>query len=156
MDTSPIKAIQAPSQKGKTNYPQPFASVVAGRSKKKPGDLFGLSNFGVNLKELDTGSSSSLLHCHSYQDKFVYILKGTAIVVIDNNESTISEGECIGFKAGTGSGHRLINRSNKPVVYLEIGERSPGDKVVYPNNDLRAAFSESGSWEFTHKDGRPY
>ena len=136
--------------------PDVFASVVEGRSKTKLGDLFGLSNFGVNLTELDPGASSSLLHYHSNQDEFVYILEGAAVLVVGEKEISITEGECIGFRAGTGLAHQLINRSNKPVVYLEIGDRAPNDEVVYPNDDLQAELSESGAWVFTHKNGSPY
>jgi uncharacterized cupin superfamily protein len=38
-----------------TVYPEPFASRMAGRSKRQLGEMFGLSNFGVNLTHLATG-----------------------------------------------------------------------------------------------------
>lgn len=31
----------------KTSYPKPFATLVEGRTKRKLGDFFGLTNFGV-------------------------------------------------------------------------------------------------------------
>jgi uncharacterized cupin superfamily protein len=62
---------------------------------------------------------------------------------------------CAGFKAGTGSGHRLINDTSEEVVYLEVGDRTPGDEASYPDDDLRALFVGTG-WAFTHKDGTPY
>jgi uncharacterized cupin superfamily protein len=62
---------------------------------------------------------------------------------------------CAGFKAGTGDGHHLVNRTNADVVYLEIGDRTPGDAGVYPDDDIRAAMVD-GKWQFTHKDGTPY
>lgn len=39
-----------------SNYPEPFAARVAGRVKRQLGDVFGLSNFGVNLTELAPGA----------------------------------------------------------------------------------------------------
>jgi uncharacterized cupin superfamily protein len=42
------------------------------------------------------------------------------------------------------------------VVYLEIGDRTPGDEGTYPADDLKAALDLEGKWQFTHKDGRPY
>jgi uncharacterized cupin superfamily protein len=41
------------------------------------------------------------------------------------------------------------------VVYLEVGDRSPGDEVSYPDDDLMAQLHD-GRWRFLHKDGQPY
>jgi uncharacterized cupin superfamily protein len=49
---------------------------MSGREKRALGDLFGLSNFGVNLTRLTPGAYSALRHAHSKQDEFVYILAG--------------------------------------------------------------------------------
>jgi uncharacterized cupin superfamily protein len=62
---------------------------------------------------------------------------------------------CAGFKAGSGNGHRLINETSEEVVYLEVGDRSPGDEGSYPDDDLKALQVEGG-WKFTRKDGTPY
>ena len=62
---------------------------------------------------------------------------------------------CAGFKAGTGNGHRLVNETNEDVVYLEIGDRTPGDGASYPDDDICAARVADG-WRFTRKDGTPY
>lgn len=67
----------------------------------------------------------------------------------------LSAGMCAGFKAGTGEGHRLLNETSEEVVYLEIGDRTPGDEVSYPDDDLKALLV-NGKWEFVHKDGMPY
>ena len=62
---------------------------------------------------------------------------------------------CAGFKAGTGNGHRLINNTDQDVTYLEVGDRSTGDHVTYPDDDLCAVMVDH-VWKFTHKDGTPY
>lgn len=136
-------------------YPEPFASRMAGREKRLLGDLFGLTNFGVNLTRLSPGAGSALRHAHSRQDEFVYILQGNAVLITAVGETELSPGMCAGFKSGTGNGHQLLNRSNAEVVYLEVGDRSAGDTVVYPDDDLQAALVE-GKWRFAHKDGTPY
>jgi hypothetical protein len=38
---------------------------------------------------------------------------------------------------------------------LEIGDRSPGDSAVYPNDDLAIAMGPDGNWAYTRKDGLP-
>jgi uncharacterized cupin superfamily protein len=48
-----------------------------------------------------------------------------------------------------------VNRSDADVVYLEIGDRTPGDSAAYPDDDLAAELTD-GQWRFTHKDGTPY
>lgn len=150
-----IEAAQAPLRARASLYPEKFAARVAGREKRPLGDLFGLTNFGVNLTRLLPGAGSALRHAHSRQDEFIYILQGNAVLVTDAGETPLSAGMCAGFKCGTGNAHQLLNRSNEEVIYLEVGDRSPGDTAVYPDDDLQAALLD-GKWLFTHKDGTPY
>jgi len=150
-----IQAAEAPPRPKSSNYPEPFASRMRGREKRPLGDVFGLANFGVNLTRLAPNSVSALRHAHSRQDEFVYILQGRPTLRTDEGRTQLSPGMCAGFKAGTGNGHQLINETPEDVVYLEIGDRTPGDEGVYPDDDLRALLVE-GSWKFTHKDGSPY
>lgn len=150
-----IDAKTAPLKTKPTNYPEPFASRMAGREKRPLGDVFGLKNFGVNLTRLAPNSVSSLRHAHSRQDELVYILQGHPTLHTDEGRTRLSPGMCAGFKAGTGNGHRLVNETAEDVVYLEVGDRTPGDEGFYPDDDLKAMLVE-GQWKFVHKDGTPY
>lgn len=138
-----------------SNYPEPFATRMAGRSKRALGAVFGLANFGVNLTQLAPGAISALRHAHTRQDEFVYVLQGHPLLRTDAGDTPLAPGMCAGFKAGSGDAHQLLNPTDETVVYLEIGDRSAGDSVSYPDDDLQAAQIE-GRWVFTHKDGRPY
>ena len=151
-----VVAAAAPPRTKQTTYPEPFASRMAGREKRPLGDLFGLANFGVNLTRLAPGAISSLRHAHSRQDEFVYILSGNPVLVTDAGETPLAPGMCAGFRAGTGDGHHLVNRTKADVVYLEVGDRSSGDAGSYPDDDLQAVLGPDGKWRFTHKDGTPY
>ena len=137
-----------------SNYPPQFAGRMAGRIKRPLGDLFGLTNFGVNLTTLEPGAVSALQHRHSRQDEFVYILEGQAVLVSGDEEISLAPGMCAGFKA-SGRPHHLENRSDRPMFYLEIGDRTEGDEVSYPVDDLTAV-REDGGWRFTRKDGTSY
>ncbi|NOS73684.1 MAG: cupin domain-containing protein [Methyloglobulus sp.] len=148
-------ASTAPLRTKPTNYPEPFAPMMAGRKKRPLGDLFGLSNFGVNLTQLLPGAASALRHAHSKQDEFIYILYGHPVLLTDAGETQLSPGMCAGFKAGTGNAHQLVNRTSEEVHYLEIGDRSAGDSAHYPDDDIKALIVE-GKWQFEHKDGSPY
>lgn len=156
MGVKPINSEDVPAKTGQTIYPAPFSSVVSGRTKRKLGEVFGLSNFGVNHTKLEPGAMSALLHSHSKQDEFIYILEGTPTVKIGDEEYKMNPGECIGFVAGSGLAHQLINDSEGDVVYLEIGDRTPDDSVEYPNDDIKASCSSDNKWILTHKDGTPY
>ena len=136
-------------------YPAPFAQRMSGRTKRRLGEHFGLSNFGVNLSTLAPGSSSALRHAHSRQDEFIYVLSGHPTLHTDAGMERLAPGMCAGFPAGAGNAHRLLNETDTDVTYLEIGDRSAGDEAVYPDDDLHA-FAVDGTWRFLHKDGTPY
>ncbi len=156
MNQSPIAAQSIPATQGKTIYPEPYASQVKGRLKRKLGDYFGLTQFGVNLTHLSPGAVSALAHSHSRQDEFIFILEGNPTLVLGQQEFVLNPGDCYGFKAGTGLAHQLVNRSQEIVTYLEMGDRAAGDEVEYPNDDIKVIQSSSGEWTLMHKDGRPY
>lgn len=138
-----------------TNYPEPFASRMSRQVKRPLGDAFGLVNFGVNLTTLQPGGESAVRHAHSAQDEFVYILEGWPTLVTDAGRTPLQPGMCAGFKAGSGDAHHLVNETDSDVVYVEIGDRSPGDVGTYPDDDLEARRVEGG-WRFVHKDGTAY
>ncbi len=155
--TQPIAVIAAevPARTKPSNYPEPFASRMAGREKRPLGDLFGLANFGVNLTRLAPGAVSALRHAHTKQDEFVYILQGRATLHTDEGRTDLAAGMCTGFKAGSGNGHCLINETSETVVYIEIGDRTSADEATYPDDDLKALLVD-GKWQFVHKNGAPY
>jgi hypothetical protein len=44
-----IEAAAVPPARATRGYPEPFAARVAGRERRALGEVFGLTNFGVNL-----------------------------------------------------------------------------------------------------------
>ncbi|MDR3493919.1 MAG: cupin domain-containing protein [Ancalomicrobiaceae bacterium] len=150
-----VEAASAPPRVRPSNYPEPFFSRMERRKKQPLGDLFGLKAFGVNLTTLQPGAESALLHRHSRQDEFVYILVGNPTLVTDRGEVELQPGMCAGF-AANGVAHQLVNRTEADVVYLEMGDRVAGDEGSYPADDLQARLGADGKWIFIHKDGTPY
>lgn len=148
-------ATEIPARRRPSVYPEPFASRMAGREKRPLGEAFQLKNFGVNLTRLAPGAVSALRHAHTRQDEFIYVLQGTPTLHTDEGRQQLTPGTCAGFRAGTGNGHCLINETPDEVVYLEVGDRSPGDEASYPDDDLKALLVE-GRWRFTRRDGTPY
>lgn len=150
-----LLAAEAPPRKTPSGYPEPFASRMGGREKRTLGDLFGLTNFGVNLTRLAPGAVSALRHAHKTQDEFVYILEGQPTLRTDEGETQLAPGMCAGFKAASGNAHCLVNASQVDVVYLEIGDRTPGDEATYPDDDLQGLLLE-GKWTWANKARVPY
>lgn len=150
-----IAANDVPPRTKPSAYPEPFASQMSGRIKRQLGDFFGLMNFGVNLTRMAPNSVSALRHAHTQQDEFIYILQGAPALHTDEGVTRLTPGMCAGFKAGTGNAHRLVNDTNEEVMYLEVGDRAPGDSASYPDDDICAKMVD-GKWHFTHKDGTPY
>jgi uncharacterized cupin superfamily protein len=147
----PCQAIAIAPRAKPSNYPPEFAARVAGRIKRQLGDAFGLTRFGVNLTILPPHAQSALLHRHSQQEEFIYILSGHPALRTDAGEVLLEPGMCVGFPAG-GLAHHLINRTQEDVHYLEVGDRNPADQGEYPEDDLAAQWAEHG-WRFTRKDG---
>jgi len=150
-----IVAHDVPPRTRPSTYPEPFFSRMKGREKRQLGDVFGLRNFGVNLTRLTPGGESSLMHRHSRQDEFVFVLEGSPTLVTDQGEVDLRPGMCAGFPAA-GRAHHLINRTDRDVVYLEVGDRTPGDEGTYPQDDLAASLGPGGAWTYTRKDGTAY
>ncbi|MCE9924917.1 cupin domain-containing protein [Aeromonas mytilicola] len=125
---TPIQATQVPENKAKSLYPEPFASLVKHRTRRRLGDHFGLANLGVNLTTLAPGAISALKHHHSKQDEFIYVLSGTP----------------------------MLRYGEVEAVYLELGDRLAGDTVQYPDDDLALIQGADGAWVASHKDGPPY
>lgn len=139
----------------RTSYPEPFAARMQLQLKRRVGNAVGLTNFGVNLTRIAPGGMSALRHSHSHQDEFIYVVEGTPTLVTDAGETLLAPGWCAGFPAG-GPAHHLVNRSAADAVYLEVGDRTPGDTVSYPDADLKGIYGADGRYAFLHKDGRPY
>lgn len=138
-----------------TLYPAEFQGVVAGREKAALGNAAGLTQFGVNLTRLKPGAASALRHWHEQEDEFVYVIEGELTLVEDEGETLLKAGEAAGFKAGVANGHRLVNRSSKDALYLEIGTRAEHERAHYPDDDLVLIRDENGV-RFIHRSGEPY
>ena len=136
-------------------YPAPFADRLAGREKRALGDALRLTQFGVNLVTLPAGAWSSQRHWHAHEDEFIYVLQGEVTLVTDTGQKTLKAGMAAGFPAGKADGHHLINQSDNPALYLEVGTRAENEVAQYSDIDM-VVRKEGGRFVFTHKNGNPY
>ena len=73
---------------------------------------------------------------HSKRAEHWFIVSGTAIVTLDGVEHEVSEGESIDIKLG--QAHRCENRTNQPVVFIEVqhGSYFGEDDIVRLEDDF--------------------
>lgn len=149
-----VRALDVESVTG-APHPQGVADSAKQRVKRRLGDVFGLSDFGVNLLTLTPGVTSAPAHVHSHEDEFVYVLEGEVWLVGGEHERRLGPGDCAGF-AAAGRAHALENRSDGPAQVLEIGSRRPDrDEVDYPGRDLQVRQHPDGSRGYVRRDGTP-
>ncbi|MFA5900809.1 MAG: cupin domain-containing protein [Hyphomicrobium sp.] len=138
-----------------TIYPAEFAAGFDKRIKRALGDAGGLTQFGVNLTTLEPGAVSALRHWHAREDEFVYVVDGELTLVTDTGEETLLPGMAATFPAGEANAHQLVNRSDAPATYLEVGTRTTDDEVHYSDVDLHY-LKRDGRRSFVRKSGEPY
>jgi uncharacterized cupin superfamily protein len=133
-------------------YPEPYASMMRGRSSLRLGDAGGLTQFGANLVTLEPGALSSLRHWHLNEDEFVMVTEGECTLVQDAGETVMRPGDCAAFPAGATDGHHFINRTDQPARFLVVGTKAPREVATYSDVDLRVEM-DAGRARFTYKDG---
>lgn len=70
------------------------------------------TRLGISQIVLPPGSRSSSPYAHSKEDEFYFIVEGQGRVWIDGDSTPLTAGQCIGFCAGTGISHCLLNDSS--------------------------------------------
>jgi len=146
--------VEATSRSG---YPQPYRSRVLPRHKRRLGDALGLTRIGVNQTTLPPGKESSMRHWHTHEDEFVYVLEGEVVLRTEAGEQLLRAGMCAGFAAGARDGHQLVNRSDRPAIYLEISDRDNADTAHYADPDVDLVWNAPHApGKFTRRDGTPY
>jgi uncharacterized cupin superfamily protein len=138
-----------------TGYPPPFNRAVDGRSRKRLARSAGLSQFGVNICTLKPGAASSQRHWHEKEDELVYVLDGEVVLCEDEGETVLRQGDAAAWKAGAPNGHRMINRSDRDAVFIEVGTRATADRAYYSDIDMMVVRDEKGA-RYTKKNGEPY
>ena len=142
--------LEAVEQTSRTTYPMPFAADMTRRRFRRLAEAAGLTDFGVTQVVLEPGGVSSQRHWHDMIDEFVVILEGEAILIEDEGETVMRQGDCAAFPKGIPNGHHLVNRSERDCVFLAIGNNE-GD-CHYPDVDLH--WNVAG--HYSRKDGTPY
>lgn len=135
-----------------TGYPSPWREEMAKRLYRRLGPVSGLEDFGVSHVTIEPGGVSSQRHWHEGEDEFVVMLEGEAVLEEDGGETVMRAGDCAAFPKGVANGHRLVNRSDSPCVFIAVGKWAATD-CHYPDIDLHL---DGATSRFTRKDGTAY
>ena len=85
-----------------------FLNDNAKRINKSLGDLTGLTGFGFHIIEVAPGRETTEHHVHHHEDECIFVLSGTAIAIIGEEEHPIGPGDFIGYRKG-GLAHSIVN-----------------------------------------------
>lgn len=128
-----------------------FLNDNARRINKSLGDLVGLTGLGVHLIEVEPGRESTEYHLHYHEDECTYVLSGTGLVVLGDEEHAIGPGDFIGYRAG-GLAHTMRATGNAPLLCLVIGERREHDVGDYPRLRKRLYRQAGLPWNLVDHD----
>ena len=123
---------------------QHFLNPEALRINKSLGDAVGLRNLGVHQVLVPAGHYSTEYHVHYYEEECIYILSGTGVATLGDQQQRIGPGDFIGCPIN-GQAHDMFNDGTEPLVCLVIGQRLEQDVTDYPKLGKRLS-RNSGEW----------
>ena len=135
----------------RTGYPAPFDQAVAGRWHRRLAPATGLTHIGASHVRLEPGAWSSQRHWHDGEDELLVMLAGEAVLIEDDGETVLGPGDIAAWPAGSTNGHHLVNRTDRPCIFLAISA-GPDEGGGYSDIDMR--FTPEG--QYVRKDGTPY
>lgn len=145
--------LDAIEETNRTGYPPPYDQQVAGRIYRRIGAASGLTEIGVSRVVLEPGAWASQRHWHEGLDEFVVMLDGEAVLIENAGETVLRPGDCAAFPKDVANGHHLVNRSDRPCVFLAVDNRRGEGDCHYPDANLRW---DAAADRYTRKDGTPY
>ncbi len=103
----------------------------------------GLQRSHVNLLRVPPGREAFMLHRHSVQEEWSYIVDGEATAQIGDEKINVSAGDFIAFPVN-GKAHTIVNTGTRDLVYLTGGEDSPHEIGHFPSINKMIVFGPDG------------
>ncbi|HTV79193.1 MAG TPA: cupin domain-containing protein [Steroidobacteraceae bacterium] len=111
----------------------PWNRLPGSTAFKRLGRFGGGSQVGVGLDILKPGQTSNRFHYHLREEEHVFILKGSATLVLGSRTYVMGERDYCCFPAGQQAGHHLRNHTRENCVFMTIGDNHPDDIACFPN-----------------------
>ena len=84
------------------------------------------------------------------------MLEGEIVLCEDHGETVLKPGDAAGWKANSGNGHCLINRTQQDAVYHRGRHADASNETaVYSDIDMRLERDKTGM-RYLRKTGEPY
>jgi uncharacterized cupin superfamily protein len=108
------------------------------------------SRIGIHFEILKPGRRTSFPHAERDEEEFAYVVSGRVDAWNDGYVTAMAEGDFIGWRAGTGVTHTIINNSNADTLLLVGGEASRSRaQIWYPLHPHRNKETGEAFW-FDH------
>lgn len=128
-----------------------FLNDNAIRTNKSLGDLTGLTGLGFHVIEVQPGAESTEYHKHYHEDECTYVLSGTGIVTLGDQETPVEAGDFIGYRAG-GLAHTMRATGDSALVCIVVGQRLAHDVGDYPKLGKRIYRQSGLPWNLVDID----
>jgi uncharacterized cupin superfamily protein len=99
---------------------------------KRLGRFGGGSQVGVGIDVLASGQYSNRFHYHLREEEHIFILKGSATLILGTRRYVLKAQDYCCFPAGQKAGHHLFNHTKEKCVFLTIGDHQPDDIACFP------------------------
>lgn len=103
----------------------------------------GLQRAHVNLLRVPPGKEAFMLHRHSVQEEWSYIVEGEGTAQIGEEKIKVGAGDFIAFPLN-GKAHTIVNTGATDLVYLTGGEDTPYDIGHFPGVNKMIVFKPDG------------
>ncbi|HVS61881.1 MAG TPA: cupin domain-containing protein [Thermoanaerobaculia bacterium] len=98
--------------------------------------LGGLERTGLSRVRVEPGRESFAYHSHHFEEEWLYILSGRAVLRIEGVDHEVGPGDFVAFPAPSQS-HQLANPFDEPVEYLMGGESREFEIADFPELNRR-------------------
>ena len=113
----------------------PWRRLPGSTAFKRVGAYGGGTQVGVGIDVLKPGQYSNRFHYHLKEEEHVFILKGSATLILGSHRYVMKERDYCCFPAGQRAGHHLFNHTSQNCVFMTIGDNHPEDSVVFPKTE---------------------
>jgi uncharacterized cupin superfamily protein len=84
---------------------------------------------GVNVNVLQPGQPGAMYHAEDAQEDFL-VVAGAAVLIVEGQERPLTAWDFVHCPANTE--HVIVGAGDGPCIYIAVGARRRGRKLVYP------------------------
>jgi len=116
-----------------------------GGERKRVGAKLGAKKLGYSFYKVAPGKTAFPYHTHSGNEEMIYIIGGTGILRLGDDEMDVSPGAVIACLPGTDYAHQLINTGAEDLNYLVVSTMDFPDISEYPDSKKIGAYAEAAT-----------